>query len=165
MAAVMVFCAAPACDSESGMAAVGRPAPAYSTVSIDGDSVSLASQRGQVVLLNVWATWCHPCRDEMPVLQDLHEKYGGQGLNLVGVSVDARGEQAKVRDFVRRFGLTYPIWLDPDEGVAHTFLAVGVPATFLIGRDGTLLWRHVGPIRADDPRLMPVLVAALRAEG
>lgn len=162
VAVVVLACfAVAACESDERMAAVGRPAPDYSAVSIDGDSVSLAAHRGQVVLLNVWATWCHPCRDELPVLQKLHEKYASQGLNLVGVSVDASGKEGRVREFARSFGITYPIWLDPDEGVAHTFLAVGVPATFLIGRDGTLLWRHVGPIRENDPRLMPVLVAAL----
>ena len=142
---------------------IGQPAPAYGTRSIDGDSVSLAGQRGKVVLFNIWATWCIPCREELPALQRLHERYASQGLSLVGVSVDARGEEENVRDFARRYGITYPIWLDPDERAPGLFLAVGVPATYLIGRDGTLLWRRIGPVRDDDPTLRRALEQALRA--
>ena len=70
---------------------VGAPAPAYATVALDGDSVSLASMRGKVVLFNIWATWCHPCRAEIPELRALHSKYSDRGLELIGVSVDAVG--------------------------------------------------------------------------
>ncbi|HJR62358.1 MAG TPA: TlpA disulfide reductase family protein [Gemmatimonadaceae bacterium] len=142
---------------------IGAPAPEYRTVSIDGDSVSLAQQRGKVVLLNIWATWCHPCRDELPVLQRLHERNAPRGLELIGVSVDARGEEQKVREFAASFGLTYPLWLDPEERVSRLFLAIGVPATYLISRDGTLLWRHVGPIREGDRSLARALETALRS--
>lgn len=143
--------------------AVGAPAPAYGAVTIAGDSASLEAERarGKVVLLNVWATWCHPCRAEIPVLQRLHERLASRGLEVIGVSVDARGEDAEVRDFARRFGMTYPIWMDPDERVSNTFLTIGVPATFLIARDGTLLWRHTGPIAEGDSTLGARLEAAL----
>lgn len=151
------------CAEQRPTAVVGSVAPDYAALSLAGDSVSLADHRGRVVLVNIWATWCHPCRDELPVLQKLHEADSGKGLDIIGVSVDAYGEERKVRDFAKSFGLSYPIWLDPDERVTHTFLAIGVPATFLIGRDGTLMWRHVGPIRSNDPRLMPVLREALEA--
>ncbi|HJU64249.1 MAG TPA: TlpA disulfide reductase family protein [Gemmatimonadaceae bacterium] len=145
--------------------AIGAPAPPYRAVSIDGDSVSLDQQRGKVVLLNIWATWCHPCRDELPVLQRLYERHAAQGLELIGVSVDARGEERKVKDFAASFGLTYPLWLDPEERVSRIFLAIGVPATYLIGRDGTLLWRHVGPIREGDRSLTRALETALRGSS
>lgn len=140
---------------------IGQPAPAYQTFSLAGDSVSLAALRGSVVLLNVWATWCHPCRDEIPVLQALHERYAARGLELVGVSVDAHGAEAAIRDFARDFTMTYPLWLDPDERVQSTFLAIGVPATFLIDREGVLRWRHVGPVRANDSTLVRELERAL----
>ena len=140
---------------------IGAPAPAYSALSIDGDTVSLAGERGRVVLLNVWATWCRPCREELPVLQALHEAHAPEGLEIIGVSVDAAGDERKIREFLREFGITYRIWRDPGERVASTFFTIGVPATYLIGRDGMLLWRHLGPIRADDPRLMPLLRRAL----
>jgi thiol-disulfide isomerase/thioredoxin len=162
LAALLLACSAAERPATSD---VGKPAPAYAAVTLDGDSVSLAALRGKVILLNIWATWCHPCREEIPVLQRLHQAYAGRGLALVGVSVDARGEEAKVRDFARSFGMTYPIWHDPDERASATFLAIGVPATYLIGRDGTLLWRHVGPVREGDPKLKRALERALEAEG
>lgn len=140
---------------------VGQPAPAYRTISLTGDSVSLDQVRGRVVLLNVWATWCHPCREEIPILQALHERYAAQGLELVGVSVDARGEEATIREFARDFEMTYPLWLDPDERVQSTFLAIGVPATFLIDRRGVLRWRHIGPVRGNDSTLVRALEHAL----
>jgi peroxiredoxin len=144
---------------------IGKPAPEYNAVSLSGDSVSLAQMHGRVVLLNVWATWCHPCREEIPVLQALHEQYSASGLTLVGVSVDARGEEDTIREFANDFKMTYPLWLDPDERVQSTFLAIGVPATFLIDRNGILRWRHVGPVRANDATLMRELESALGSEA
>lgn len=144
---------------------IGQPAPDYRTVTLDGDSVSLGQSRGRVVLLNVWATWCHPCREEIPVLQALHERHASRGLELVGVSVDARGEEETIREFARDFRMTYPLWLDPDERVQSTFLAIGVPATFLIDRQGVLRWRHVGPVRANDSTLARELELALGSDG
>lgn len=148
-------------DRDVGRPEIGRPAPDYQALTLDGDSVSLARSRGRVTLLNVWATWCHPCREEIPVLQALHERYGARGFELIGVSVDGRGEEATIREFARDFGMTYDLWHDPEERVQSTFLAVGVPATFLIDRDGVLRWRHVGPIRATDTTLVREIESAL----
>jgi peroxiredoxin len=144
---------------------IGKPVPAYRAVSLTGDSVSLTEARGRVVLLNVWATWCHPCREEIPILQALHEQYASRGLELVGVSVDARGEEDTIREFANDFRMTYPLWLDPDERVQSTFLAIGVPATFLIDRNGVLRWRHVGPVRANDSTLVRALERALGSDA
>lgn len=157
---------ASACGTERGApgpVAIGAPAPAYRATSLEGDSVSLAGLRGKVVLLNVWATWCHPCRDEVPFLQDVHERHASRGLELVGVSVDAAGEETAIRDFARRFGMTYPVWRDPGERVSSTFLIIGVPATFLIARDGTLLWRKTGPVSESDTVFARMLDEALAA--
>jgi peroxiredoxin len=140
---------------------IGETAPAYHAISLTGDSVSLEQSRGRVVLVNVWATWCHPCREEIPVLQALYERYASRGLELVGVSVDARGEEDTIREFATDFRMTYPLWLDPDERIQSTFLAIGVPATFLIDRQGVLRWRHVGPVRANDTTLVRELERAL----
>lgn len=151
-------------DSGGGAPAtaqVGRAAPAYAARTLQGDSVSLADQRGKVVLLNIWATWCHPCRTEIPELQALYERNRDRGLEVVGVSVDAGGEDAAVADFAREYGMTYPLWRDGDGRVSTTFAAVGVPATYLIGRDGVLLWSHLGPVTSDDPALGRALEEAL----
>jgi peroxiredoxin len=162
--AVLVLLACRESDVAARPPEIGKPAPDYRAISLTGDSVSLADTRGRVVLLNVWATWCHPCREEIPILQTLHERYAARGLELVGVSVDARGEEDTIREFANDFDMTYPLWLDPDERVQSTFLAIGVPATFLIDRTGVLRWRHVGPVRADDSTLVRELEHALGSD-
>ena len=160
--ALLILAACTGDDDASARAPeIGKPAPSYRAVSLTGDSVSLQQSRGRVVLLNVWATWCHPCREEIPVLQALHVRYAARGLELVGVSVDARGEEDTIREFAADFRMTYPLWLDPDERVQSTFFAIGVPATFLIDRGGVLRWRHVGPVRATDSSLVRALERAL----
>lgn len=144
-----------------GRVEVGLPVPAYATLSLDGDSVSLAGQRGKVVLLNVWATWCHPCRSEIPELRAIHAKYQAQGLELIGVSVDTDGTDDTIRGFMKDFQMTFPIWRDPDERVSTQFLVVGVPATFLIDREGVLRWRKTGPIAPGDTSLTTAIQRAL----
>jgi cytochrome c biogenesis protein CcmG, thiol:disulfide interchange protein DsbE len=136
---------------------VGSPSPEYSATALDGASASLADHQGRLVLLNVWATWCPPCREEIPALQELHERFVDRGLDVVGVSIDGRGERDNIRDFLDGFGVTYPIWLDPSERVTSVFRTQGVPTTFLIARNGTLLWRHVGPVTADHAELNRLL--------
>ena len=140
---------------------VGKTVPEYRAVSVDGDSVSLAAQRGKVVLFNVWATWCHPCRDEIPELLVLYDRYKARGLELVGVSIDANGSDEAIRSFMKDFRMTYPIWRDPDERVSTEFLVIGVPATFLIDRSGTLRWRKTGPIQPGDSTLAAAIEQAL----
>ena len=145
----------------NGRVEVGLPAPAYATVSLDGDSVSLAQQKGKVVLLNIWATWCHPCRDEIPELRAIHGRYRDRGLELVGVSVDTDGTDEVIRTFMKDFQMTFPIWRDPDERISTQFLAVGVPATFLIDKEGILRWRKTGPIAPNDTSLTAAIERAL----
>lgn len=151
------------CAGDAGVARVdiGAPVPAYAAASLAGDSVSLEALRGKVVLLNVWATWCHPCRDEIPELQALHERYAARGLELVGVSVDAESADDAIRAFMRDFRMTYPVWRDPGERVSAQFHIVGVPATFLIDRGGVLRWRKTGPIQPGDTTLVRALEEAL----
>ena len=140
---------------------VGVPVPPYTTIALGGDSVSLAGLHGKVVLLNVWATWCHPCRDEIPELEALHQKHKARGLEVVGVSVDAGGDDTGIREFMREFRMTYAVWRDPDERVSARFLLIGVPATFLIDRQGILRWRTPGPIRPGDSTLALAIERAL----
>ena len=151
------------CASEQGSRSVqvGKAVPEYRAVSVDGDSVSLGAQRGKVGRFNVWATWCHPCRDEIPELLVLYDKYKPRGLELVGVSIDANGSDEAIRRFMKDFRMTYPVWRDPDERVSTEFLVVGVPATFLIDRNGTLRWRKTGPIQPGDSSLTAAIEQAL----
>jgi len=144
-----------------GRVEIGALAPAYATLSLAGDSVSLAKERGKVVLLNIWATWCHPCRSEIPELRVLHERYRAQGLQLIGVSVDTDGTDDTIRQFMQDFQMTFPIWRDPDERTSAIFRTVGVPATFLIDRAGVLRWRKIGPIAPNDTSLSNAIGRAL----
>jgi cytochrome c biogenesis protein CcmG/thiol:disulfide interchange protein DsbE len=120
----------------------GDEAPAYGAVSLDGDSVALASLAGRPVLLNVWATWCPPCREEMPALQELHDRYDERGLAVVAVSLDASAADAAA--FARELGLTLRLLHDPAGRVTRTFRTTGVPETFLIGADGRIVRRWIG---------------------
>jgi cytochrome c-type biogenesis protein len=140
---------------------VGQAVPAYAAPSLDGDSVHVAALKGEVVLLNVWATWCIPCRKEIPELQALHQAYGGRGLRVLGVSVDAGDADADVEDFARSFGMTYTILRDPDEKVSALFAIPGVPASFLVDREGVVRWRHIGPFAASDTTFLSVLNSVL----
>jgi peroxiredoxin len=144
---------------------VGIEAPPYAARNLAGDSVSLALLRGKPVLLNVWATWCLPCKEEIPYLESLHGKHAAQGLQIVGVSVDARGDESKITEFAKDFRMTYPIWRDPDERVNTRFLAIGVPSTYLIDRDGILRWKHLGTLRATTPGFAAALEEVLKEKG
>ena len=157
----LLLLALASCDAaRMGPPAVGRPAPAFEAVALEGGKpVSLQEMRGRPVLLNVWATWCHPCREEIPALQKLQD--ARPGLAVVGVSLDDPGQEEEIRAFLRGFGARYAVWLDPEQTVSSTFATVGVPTTFLIGADGVLRWKHVGPVRADDAALNRALDAEL----
>lgn len=144
-----------------GRIEIGYPVPAYATVSLDGDSVSLAAQKGTVALVNIWATWCHPCREEIPELIAIRERYKARGMELIGVSVDTDGTDDAIRTFMKDYRMTFPVWRDPDERISNLFLAIGVPATFLIDRKGVLRWRKVGPIAPNDTSLTAAIERAL----
>ena len=154
-----------ACGSEAPAVAVGRPVPAYAATPLTGGPGSLAELRGRVVLLNVWATWCVPCRTELPELQSLHVRYAPQGLALIGVSIDAGADADRVKEYAQARGVRYALWLDADDRISATFYAVGVPATYVIGRDGVLRWRRVGPLQRDEPELNTALQKALAEPG
>ena len=150
-----------ACGPAAQPADVGTAMPDYAAASPNGDSLRLASLKGSVVLLNVWATWCIPCRKELPELQALHQEYESQGLRIVGVSVDEPGTDADVVDFAKSFGLTYTILHDPEQRISDVFRIPGVPASFVIDRAGIIRWRHLGPFKATDTTFTAVLQKAL----
>jgi peroxiredoxin len=151
-------------ESQQARVEIGQPAPRYAATTLAGDSVSTASLVGKVVLLNVWATWCAPCRAEIPYLQSVYETHRARGLEIVGVSVDARGQGEAIRGFAQDFGMTYPIWRDPDERVQSVYMALGVPSSYLIDRQGILRWRRLGTIRDSDTTFTRALTAALASK-
>jgi peroxiredoxin len=138
---------------------VGSRAPDYAARSLTGDTVALHSFLGEVVLLNIWATWCKPCVYEMPALQRLHENLGDDGLRIVAVSVDAApgvlgrfGERGgDVAEFTQRFGLTFPVLHDPSGGIQDRYQVTGLPTTYLIDRDGRIRRKVIGAAAWDEP--------------
>src|SRR5690606_1796249 len=132
--------------------AVGDPVPDYAAPSLAGDTLALESLRGDPVMLNIWATWCPPCREAMPALQQLHERYGSRGLRIVGVSVDSRGAEDAIQRFLEEGGYTFTILHDASDAVSREFRTVGVPETFLIDPSGVIVRRWIGrfdPMAAD----------------
>jgi len=128
----------------------GRPAPQFTLPRLGGgEPLALESLRGQVVLLNFWATWCKPCEDEMPAMERLYQSLRGQGFELLAVSVDVGDEE--VEAFRTRLALTFPILRDPDRKVANRYQSPRFPESWLVGRDGVLVARFIGPRDWDAP--------------
>lgn len=123
---------------------VGRPAPAFDLETLDGRRLSLADLRGSPVVLNFWASWCIPCREEAPLLTAAAREYAAKGLRVVGVVYQDSADTA--RDFMERYGQTYPGLLDPDGRTAIDYGVFGIPETFFIDRDGIVRSRQVGPV-------------------
>ena len=120
--------------------AVGMDAPPIEGTTIVGPKrvKTLADYKGRVVLLNVWATWCGPCRDEMPSMEKLHREFGPQGLAIVAVSVDDPGTEANILAFAKELGITFEILHDPAKVTARHYQVTGYPESFVIGREGTI---------------------------
>jgi peroxiredoxin len=119
------------------------PAPDFTLSTLSGTSLSLADLRGKVVLLNFWATWCMPCRKEMPAIEALYQRYKDRGLEVLAISLD-KGSATVVEAFVQEMGVTYRVALDPSWATARTYGVRGLPATFLIDRAGHVLLRELG---------------------
>lgn len=124
---------------------VGDRAPTYSAPSLSGGEVSLADYRGRVVMINIWATWCGPCRVEMPSIQEIYDRYREDGFTVLAVSIDqGGGVEQKVRGFVEEYELEFPVLLDPESRITRLFRTAGVPETFVIDREGRIVKRVIG---------------------
>ena len=125
----------------------GSDAPGFLAKTLDETPVtkSLTNYRGEVVLLNIWATWCIPCRTEMPSMEALYKALGPAGLKVVAVSVDQPGMEQEIRDFVRDFRLTFETLYDDTGAIQSIYRSAGVPETFLIDRSGEIRKKMLGP--------------------
>jgi peroxiredoxin len=131
----------------------GSRAPDFRATTVDGVPVTktLADYKGQVVLLNIWATYCIPCRTEMPSIQALHDRFGPRGLKVVAVSVDSPGFENEIRKFRDQYGLTFEILYDAPGAIQKAYQTTGVPETFVIGRDGVIRKKVIAADNWDSP--------------
>lgn len=135
------------------------PAPAITLKDLSGKTISVANYKGEVVLVNFWAVWCTPCREEIPQFVLLQEKYGRQGFQAVGISMD--DPERTLRDFCQEYKVNYPVVMG-DQKIAEAFGGVlGLPSTFLIARDQRIHAKFVGA--TDFQKLEQEIVALLQA--
>ena len=119
-----------------------RGAPDFSLTSLSGQPLSLSTYRGKVVVLDFWATWCEPCKTEIPHFIDMQNRYAGQGLRVIGISMD--DEEKPVRDFQQQFKMNYPVAIG-NAKLAESYGGIlGLPITFVIDRQGRIYKRHIG---------------------
>lgn len=139
----------------------GVEAPGWSASTLEGEPVSRDDYEGKVVLLNIWATWCPPCREEMPSMQRLYETIDDPDFEVVAISVDADAPGllgymgrpgGDVEEFVQEYGLTFDVLLDPSGGSGDAYRVVALPETFLIGRDGIIYRKVAGGTLWDAPQ-------------
>ena len=137
-------------------------APDFAVVDLSGKTVRLSALRGRVVLVNVWATWCPPCREEMPSMERLYKRLGGPDFELLAVSEDEGGIDG-VRRFVKDLGVTFPVLYDPERQVGSRFGVWGYPETFVIDRSGYVVERVIGPRTWDSAAQVEALQALMRS--
>jgi thiol-disulfide isomerase/thioredoxin len=153
------------------LAGCSRPAspasdvPQFSFSSLEGKTVAMKDLSNKVVIVDFWATWCGPCREEIPHLNELYSEFKGKGLEIVGISMDTDGTDG-VKDFAREFRIQYPIVMG-NEKVAESFGGIiGLPTTFLIDRKGRIAKKYIGlPPAEDMNRIVKGLVGGLSGDA
>jgi cytochrome c biogenesis protein CcmG/thiol:disulfide interchange protein DsbE len=132
-------------DFEAGVAAgstpapqIGFAAPNFSLDSLEGGAIKLSELRGKVVLVNLWASWCGPCRAEMPAIDHVYQQYHAKGLDVVAINTTFQDSEADARSFVAQLGVTFPVAFDRDGAVSKRYYLQAMPSTFFVKRDGTI---------------------------
>ena len=120
----------------------GQSAPDFALKSASGENLRLSEHRGDVVMVNFWATWCGPCRQEMPLLEELHSRYERVGFSLLGVNID--DNSSKAMNMARELGVTFPVLFDSRKEVSKLYQVDAMPVTVLIDREGTVRYVHQG---------------------
>jgi peroxiredoxin len=145
-----------------GPVAAGKEAAPFKLTDLRGDSVTMAGLRGKVVFLNIWATWCAPCREEMPSMEKLYEGMrGDKDFVMLAVSQDT-GSRDEVMAYVKKHGYHFDVLLDPNNAVAEAYQVSGVPETFIIDRSGRIVAHHSGAFDWSQPAIRDALEELLK---
>jgi peroxiredoxin len=138
----------------------GGPAPAFTLASRAGQDVSLAQYKGQVVMINFWASWCGPCRQEMPLLESIYRKYGKMGFTMIGVNVEPDSNAAN--EWLKATPVSFPILYDRDSKVSKLYDVAGMPSTVIIDRSGKLRVLHRGYKPGDENEYLDSIRSLIR---
>jgi len=134
--------------STMALVAVAEPAPDFTLQSSTGENVRLAEQRGKVVMLNFWASWCGPCRQEMPLLDAMHKRYSSAGLQFYGVNVEEDNSDAK--KLIKDLGVSFPVLFDPESKASQLYGVDAMPTTVLIDKKGQIRYVNRGYKAGDE---------------
>ena len=137
-----------------------KSAPDFKLQNLVGDTVALKNFKGKTILLNFWATWCLPCKKELPSMQRLYKKLGSRGLEVVAVSID-RDNPGKIKKYIDQYNLTFPILLDPGQKARKSYFIMGLPTSYLIGPDGNLKGFISGAREWDSPASIQMFSALI----
>ncbi|MFC1915334.1 TlpA family protein disulfide reductase [Chloroflexota bacterium] len=147
LAPVVAGCSSPSPDQDTQGPAIGKLAPDFQLSDLDGQPISLGDFRGKPVLLNFWASWCGPCRAEMPFIQQIYEEWSDRGLVVLTVNLQENPD--KVKEFVESFGLSFPMLLATSQEVPLAYNVRGIPATFFIDKDGIIQDIKIGAFSSE----------------
>ena len=148
------------CVSLAGAAAVKGPAPNFTLKSMSGKNLKLSEMTGNVVLINFWASWCGPCREEMPLLNALHKKYAPLGFTVLGINVEEQLDGA--RGFLSNVPVDFPILLDNKNKVSKQYKVIAMPTTVVVDRDGNMRYLHEGYKPGDEKKYRQMVKKLVR---
>ena len=144
----------------AGASSVPGPAPNFTLKSLGGKNLKLSEMTGNVVLINFWASWCGPCREEMPLLNDLHNKYQPLGFTVLGINVEEQVDSA--RGFLKNFPVDFPILLDSSNQVSKLYEVIAMPTTVVVDRDGKMRYLHKGYKPGDEKKYRDMVKKLIR---
>lgn len=163
--ALLMLVGLAACSKkEQPLPGEGKPAPDFTLKNLAGENVNLASLRGKVVLVNFWATWCPPCREEIPSMVKLNQAMAGKPFQMLAISIDEGGKE-EVEKFYKSAGASLPTLLDTEQQVGASYGITGVPETFVIDPKGVILKKVIGPLDWSHPDVVRFLEQAMSGAG
>lgn len=162
MYTIVILCAAvllAACGKTPPVAVVGKPAPGFSLVDRQGKTWKLSGLRDQVVFVNFWASWCPPCREELPSMENLYRSMPADRFKML--SILYKDEPAAADALAATFGITFPVLVDPGDKTGQAYGLTGVPETFIVDKKGVLREKFIGPRQWDSPQARQMLMKYL----